>query len=324
MEPLVKIHNLVLKFDTFEGAVHVLDGVDLVINKGEVFGLVGETGCGKTQLSRCIGKLLAANARIEGGEIIFNGKNVLKMSDEELETIRGKAISYVFQEPLRSLNPLMKVWEQVTDHVRDESAKKDVNKRRDIAIKLLEIVGIPTPERIIDSYPHELSGGMRQRVAVAIAILNKPELIIADEPTTALDALTQLKLLRLFLDLKQSARATLLLITHNLGIVAELCDRVAILYAGQIAEVAPTVEVFKKPLHPYTQGLLKAVPRIGTDEELYAIPGMLPNLTNPPSGCRFHPRCKFAMPICPTKKPALSEIEKDHFVACYLYHSEFP
>lgn len=320
--PVVDVKNLVLEFHTFEGTVHVLDGINLSIYDKEVLGLVGETGCGKTQFSRCIGKLLAANALIVSGEIFFKGISLLQKTEKELELIRGKEISYIFQEALRSLNPLMKIWEQMTDHIVDKEILNDIDKRKKTSMALLEDLGIADPDRIIDSYPHELSGGMRQRIAVAIAIINKPSLVIADEPTTAVDAITQLKLLRLFLDLKKRHKVTLLLITHNLGTVSELCDRVAVMYAGQIVEVASTIDLFRNPLHPYTRGLLDSLPKIHDDKKLNAISGMITDLRNPPTGCRFNTRCKHTMPACSERKPQLEEVENEHFVACYLMESE--
>lgn len=373
-EVFLEIENLHLDFSVYQGTVQVLDGINLEMKKGEIFGIVGETGCGKTVTTRSIVRLLEANALIDEGTIRFMGSdNLLKISDADMAKIRGARVSIIFQEPMTSLNPTMRIADQVGEglllHFKEDMLKKgiiladeassplsglhkqflemelkDPNsivlkiiKRipllnrfnrypRDAAridsVQILKDVGMPSPERIAMEYPHELSGGMRQRVLIAIALACQPDLIIADEPTTAVDVTTQAKILNLLLKLREERGTSILVITHNLGLIAEICDRVCVMYAGQIAEIGDVVDIFNHPLHPYTTGLMKAIHNIGDKEELEEIPGNVPILLYPPSGCRFHPRCDRVMPICSEKRPTLKEMETGHRVHCWLYQKE--
>lgn len=317
MKELLKIKDLYVNFRTLWGIAKVLNGVNLTIRKGEIFGLVGETGCGKSVTSMTILKLLPPNAEVSG-KIIFKGENLLEKSEEEMRKIRGKEISMIFQDPMTSLNPLFKIKDQMIDIItlHNNLSKKEAEER---AKELLTAVGLPDPERILNSYPHELSGGMRQRVMIAMALSSNPSLLIADEPTTALDVTIQKQILNLISRLKEEYSFSVLLITHDLGVVAEVCDRVGVMYAGNIVEVASTEELFKNPLHPYTQGLLSVVPDPRYKKPLKPLRGSVPSLLNPPTGCRFHPRCDYASEICKQEKPGLVEYSPNHSVACHLY-----
>jgi len=317
MNVLLSIEDLHLNFRTFWGTAYVLDGVNLKIYEDEVFGLVGETGCGKSVTSMSILRLLPSNAELSG-KIIFEGQNLLELPEKELRKIRGKKISIVFQDPMSSLNPLFKIKTQMGDIIKlhhnidkDEALKK--------AEKLLRAVNLPDPHRVLESYPHQLSGGMRQRIMIAMALSFEPSLLIADEPTTALDVTIQKQILDLILELKKKYHFSVLLITHDLGVVAETCDRVGVMYAGNIVEVADANKLFENPLHPYTQGLLSAIPDPRYKKPLKPLRGNVPSLLEPPPGCRFHPRCDFAMKICSKKKPKLVEYSENHTVACHIY-----
>ena len=317
MKELLKIEDLYVNFRTLWGVAKVLNGVNLTVKKGEIFGLVGETGCGKSVTSMTILKLLPPNAEVSG-KIIFKGEDLLKKPEEEMRKIRGKEISMIFQDPMTSLNPLFKIKDQMVDVItlHNNVSKKEAEER---AKELLTAAGLPDPERILNSYPHELSGGMRQRVMIAMALSSNPSLLIADEPTTALDVTIQKQILELILRLKEEQNFPVLLITHDLGIVAEVCDRIGVMYAGNIMEIASTEELFKNPLHPYTQGLLSVVPDPRYKKPLKPLRGSVPSLLNPPTGCRFHPRCDYASEICKQEKPGLVEYSPNHFVACHLY-----
>ncbi len=314
---LLSIKDLYLNFRTFWGVSKVLNGVDFDIREGEVFGLVGETGCGKSVTAMSILRLLPSSADISG-EVIFKGENLLLKSDEEMRKIRGKKISMVFQDPMTSLNPLFRIGEQMVDVItthlsieREEALGK--------ARELLRSVKLPDPDRVLSSYPHELSGGMRQRIMIAMALSSNPSLLIADEPTTALDVTVQKSVLELMLELKEKYGFSILIITHDLGVVAQICDRVGVMYAGNIVEIAPVNLLFEKPLHPYTKGLLSVIPDPRTKRRLKPLRGSVPSLLNPPPGCRFHPRCDYVKAACSREKPSLLEIESGHFVACHLY-----
>lgn len=373
-QEFLKIEDLYLNFGVYQGTVQVLDGIDMEMKEGEILGLVGETGCGKTVTSKSIIQLLEANAIIERGKITFKGSpNLLEESEEDLQKVRGRRISMIFQEPMTSLNPTMRIGDQVGEglllHFREDTIKKglellaeergglsglyksllerEIENPRSIVLKIvsripfikgyqqypklaarresveiLRSVDMPSPERIALAYPHELSGGMRQRVLIAMAIACKPELIIADEPTTAVDVTTQAKLLRLLLRLRDEMNTSILIITHNLGVIAEICDRVCVMYAGQLVEVGSVSDVFKRPLHPYTMGLMGAIHHIGDKNEPEEIRGNVPILLHPPPGCRFNPRCPRVMDICSEKKPELKEINPGHSVSCWLYKRE--
>ncbi len=329
MDELLKVEDLHTYFYTYEGVVKAVDGVSFDIKKGEIFGLVGETGCGKSVTALSIIRLIDEPGKIEKGKIIFKGKNLLELSEEEMRNIRGREISMIFQEPMTALNPVFKIGDQIMEilllhehGIEDirEAPKGIKEEEREKAIEMLKLVRMPDPERNIDSYPHELSGGMRQRAMIAMMLATKPSLLIADEPTTALDVTVQAQILNILLDMKDKLGISILLITHDLSVIAEVCDRVGVMYAGNIVEIGDTFTIFKNPKHPYTNGLMQAIP-IMTEkkEELKYIRGSVPNLIYPPSGCRFHPRCDYMMDICKKEKPKLKEIERGHFVACHLY-----
>ncbi len=359
--PLLEIKNLRLEFGSGNFAVRAVDDVSLSIEAGETVCLVGESGCGKSVSALSIARLLPSPpARYVGGEILLDGRDVLKMSKAELREIRGGVISYVFQEPAASLNPVVSVGNQIKEmlklHKRDkpsgsklasnaheptpsppqegsgartavplmEGIKDGLSGRRLVSrssdaevIRLLKLVGIPAPESRIKSYPHEMSGGMQQRIMIAMALASRPRLLIADEPTTALDVTIQAQIIELLRDLKQKLGMAILLITHNLGIVGDIADRVAVMYAGQIVELASPKELLRRPWHPYTQALMDSVPKLGSDAcRLISIPGNVPQLNALPGGCRFHPRCPKAQAECSEKVPALLEVAPNRWVRC--------
>ena len=316
MGVLLEIKDLYVDFKTERGLVKAIDGVTLEVKEGEVLALIGETGCGKSTVSKAIMRLLPKNATVRG-KVIYKGKNLLELPESEMRKIRGKEIGMIFQDPLTSLNPVFTVSNQMEEMLKIHKLPVRKSIFEEI-VNLLKIVRIPDAESRAKSYPFELSGGMRQRVMIAMMLSSNPSLLIADEPTTALDVTIQAQIMNLMLELKRNFNTTILLITHNPGVVAEIADRVAVMYAGQIVEVAPVKEIFNKPLHPYTRGLMRALPKgHKTERELENIPGRVPNLLTPPSGCRFHPRCPFADERCNQRKPKLKEIEPGHFVACY-------
>jgi oligopeptide/dipeptide ABC transporter ATP-binding protein len=319
-EILVDIKNLILNFNTNRGQITALDGIDLKLYKNESLGLVGETGCGKSITALSIMRLIPAPpGKIVQGEIFFDGKNLLKIPETEIRRIRGGKISMIFQEPSTSLNPVFKVGDQIIEAIQlHQKLGREKGKRK--TVEMLEKVGMPDPKDIINRFPHELSGGMQQRIMIAIALSSNPKLLIADEPTTALDVTTQAQILDLIKDLKKDIISSMLLITHDLGIVAEICDRVAVMYTGNIIEHAELKTLFKSPLHPYTRGLLDAIPKMNAHKkELGFIPGTLPDLMKLPEGCKFNPRCPHQMEICLKKRPGLREVKEGHFVACHLY-----
>jgi len=316
MGVILKIEDLYVDFKTERGLVKAIDGVTLEVKEGEVLALIGETGCGKSTISKAIMRLLPKNATVRG-KIIYKGKNLLELPESEMRKIRGKEIGMIFQDPLTSLNPVFTVSNQMEEMFKIHKLPTRKSIFEEI-VNLLKIVRIPDAESRAKSYPFELSGGMRQRVMVAMMLSSNPSLLIADEPTTALDVTIQAQIMNLMLELKRNFNTTILLITHNPGVVAEIADRVAVMYAGQIVEVAPVKEVFDNPLHPYTRSLMRALPRgHKTERELENILGRVPNLLTPPPGCRFHPRCPFADERCTGGKPEIKEVEPGHFVACY-------
>ncbi len=316
---LLKIENLRTYFYTYEGVVKALEGVYLTVNEMDTVGLVGETGCGKSVTALSVLQLVQNPGRIVGGEIYFKGTNLLALSEAEIRKIRGKEIAMVFQDPKTYMNPILTIGEQIRETIMLHQ-KISKEEARDRAVESLNLVRMPYPEKIVDQYPHELSGGMRQRAMIAMALSCNPDLLILDEATTALDVTIQAQILQLLNELKKELKHSLLIITHDLGVVAENCDKVAVMYAGVVIEKAETKKLFKKPLHPYTTGLLNAIPKIQEDVEmLKIIPGMVPNLIDPPTGCRFNPRCPFAKEICVRAKPEMVEVELDHFVECHLY-----
>jgi peptide/nickel transport system ATP-binding protein/oligopeptide transport system ATP-binding protein len=312
---LLEIKNLKMDFGSGAEALRAVDGVSLTIGAGETVCLVGESGCGKTVTALSIARLVPTPpANYVGGEILLNGRDVLKMSNGELRDIRGGVVSYVFQEPGASLNPVFRVGNQIKESLKLHKPEKATNEE---VIRLLKLVGIPAPESRIKNYPFELSGGMQQRVVIAMALASEPKLLVADEPTTALDVTIQAQILELLHDLKQRLGMAILLITHNLGIVGDMADRVAVMYAGQIVELSPAKELLRRPLHPYTKALMNAVPKLaGGANRLSAIPGNVPRIGNFPPGCRFAPRCPIAKSECSEKIPELVEIEPGRFVRC--------
>lgn len=318
---LLEIKNLQLDFVTDGQAARAVDGVSLHVDAGETVCLVGESGCGKSVTAQSIARLVPTPpARYVAGEILLNGRDTLKMSPGELQAIRGGVVSYVFQEPSASLNPVFRVGAQIKEslklHKPDRATDAEV-------IRLLKLVGIPAPESRFKNYPFELSGGMQQRVMIAMALASEPQLLVADEPTTALDVTIQAQILDLLRDLKQRLGMAILLITHNLGIVGDMADRVAVMYAGQIVELAPARELLRCPLHPYTRALMASVPKLfGGAERLTAIPGNVPRIGNFPPGCRFAPRCPIAKPECSNAIPDLIEVEPRHRVRCPFWKSQ--
>lgn len=318
---ILSIKCLRVNFYTYSGIVKALDGIDLDIYKGETLGLVGESGCGKSVTALSIMRLIRwPPGKINDGSIIFEGKNLLKLSEKEMRGIRGNNISLIFQEPMTSFNPVFTIGDQISEvlmlhqHMNKNTAWNKL-------IEMLSIMGIPAPERVAMGYPHELSGGMLQRAMIAMALACQPDILIADEPTTSLDVTIQAQILDLFMDLKKKMDLTVLIITHDLGVVAETCDRVGVMYAGNIVELCDVHSVFYSPKHPYTIGLINSIPKMSQKpgEKLETIMGSVPNLIYPPSGCRFHPRCSSAMDICKKEKPKIIEIERGNFVACHLY-----
>jgi peptide/nickel transport system ATP-binding protein len=378
---LLEVKNLRTFFFVEEGVVKAVDGVDFDIYEDEVLGLVGETGCGKSVTALSILQLVRAPGKIMSGKVIFNGKNLLDLTEKEMRLLRGKNITMIFQDPLNSLNPVISVGKQVAEvfllhqqkdlkreldalllerNKKIEEKKKlqtslkeneerlteeekielttkieelkkatiHIPKLKEVALKraetIIKEVGIPDAKGILKRYPHELSGGMRQRVMIAMALSCNPALLIADEPTTALDVTIQAQILDLMKDLKERFKTSILIITHDLGIIAEICDRIAVMYSGNIVEYATSDDLFKKPRHPYTKGLMGAIPSIEKkDQKLITIRGMVPNLIYPPSGCRFHPRCDYRLEICDKIKPVLTEIADKYFIACHLYDPKY-
>lgn len=353
--PLLQVDHLKVDFETYAGTVKALDEVIFQVSKGEALGLVGESGCGKSVTAATVEGLLPENARIVGGRILLNGVDLLKKDKKGMRTVRLSEIAIVFQDPMTFLNPVLSIGTQLSevfamddDRVAKEAYKikqeegKGADKGADtlatkgtypkpsralkkkalrqLSVEALSRVGLPDANRIFDEYPHELSGGMRQRTMIAMAIARNPEVLIADEITTALDVTMQAQILDLLRILRKEFSSAILIITHDMGVVASICDRVAVMYAGSVVEMAEIHEMFKKPLHPYTQGLLKAIPvMVRATSELESIPGSVPDLISPPSGCRFHPRCPYAWDLCGQEKPPHIETDPGHFVECHLY-----
>ncbi len=319
-DTLLRVRGLRTTFATPRGDVRVLDGLDLDVGRGEILGLVGESGSGKSVTAYSMLRLVRPPGRIEGGQVLLDGRDLLALPERELRDVRGKEISMIFQDPRGFLDPVARVGAVLQEVYRrhEGGSRADARAR---ALELLRSVGLPTPERVFRAYPHELSGGMAQRAMIALALACSPKLLIADEPTTALDVTIQIQIVRLLEELRERLGLTIVLITHNLSVVAEVCDRVAVMYAGEIVESGPALEVFERPRHPYTVGLLGARPRVtGADEWLADIPGRVPDLLRPPSGCRFNPRCFLADGLCRAEHPALRELEPDHRSRCH--HAE--
>ena len=320
MGTLLSIRNLKTEFHSAGRTIRALDGVNFDIEEGGAFGLVGETGCGKSVTALSILRLIPhPPGKIVGGEIHFRGRNLLDLSEDEMRSVRGREISMIFQEPMTSLNPVFRIGDQMMEVITLHQ-KLDRSRALEKAVEMLERVHIPDPRRVIQQYPHQLSGGMRQRAMIAMELSCHPFLLIADEPTTALDVTIQAQILTLIKEMKRELHTSILLITHDLGIVAEMCDRVAVMYAGSIVEQATVEEIFEDPKHPYTQGLWGAIPLIDREKETLAvIPGIVPDLSQPPEGCKFHPRCRFQFDSCDRMIPPLLETSPGHFVSCYLY-----
>ncbi len=317
-EPLLEIKDLHVGYKTHMGISHVLNGVHLTVHKGERVGVIGESGSGKTTTMKSILRILPSNAIIKKGEIVYNGKDVLKMSNEELLTIRRKKISMIFQDPTSALNPLFKIGQIMLDIIK-YSYNLEEKDAKEMALKALREAALPDPERVFDSYPFQLSGGMRQRVCIALALIGERELIIADEPTTNLDVTIKAQVLNLLTDLVKKKNVGWIFVSQALGAVRENVDRVYVMYAGNIIEWGPSEKVFSNPLHPYTQKLLECVPKLTGKEFAKGIRGRIPNYFHPPSGCRFHPRCDYIMDNCKKNIPEPVEVEHEHFVSCYLY-----
>ena len=322
-DTLLEVKNLKTYFYTEDGVVKAIDGVDFFLGRGEVLGLVGESGCGKSVTSHSIMRLIGQPGKIVEGEILFDERDLAKASEKDMRQIRGNRISMIFQQPTSCLNPVFKVGDQISE-VLDIHQKLGKEKGWARAIELLKLVGIPEPERRVEAYPHEMSGGMAQRVMIAMALACVPELLIADEPTTALDVTIQAQILNLMRDLHRNMETSIILITHDLGIVAEMCNRVAVMYAGRIIEQADVRTLFKNPQHPYTRGLIGSIPVLGrVKDELEVIPGSVPNLIDLPPGCRFAPRCRARLEHhltqCIEQEPELLSIGPNHTVRCWLY-----
>jgi oligopeptide/dipeptide ABC transporter ATP-binding protein len=321
--PLLEVKNLKTYFYTEDGVVKAVDGVDFYVNPGEVLGLVGESGCGKSVTALSIMRLIGVPGKIVEGEIFFEEKDLVKAPEKEMMHIRGNRISMIFQQPQSALNPVFRAGDQISEVLSiHQKLGKEAGKQR--AIEMLKLVGIPEPERRAESYPHELSGGMAQRVMIAMALACVPDLLIADEPTTALDVTIQAQILDLIRDMRTKIGSAVILITHDLGVIAEMADRVAVMYAGQVVEESPVASLFDTPFHPYTIGLIGSVPVMGeVRERLDVIPGAVPNLVNLPPGCCFAPRCMgrldHNLSICAETRPNLTEVAKDHKVRCWLY-----
>jgi peptide/nickel transport system ATP-binding protein len=317
---ILDVRELRVEFPTRRGTLTAVDGVSFQVRRGETLGLVGESGCGKTVTGLSILGLVDRPGRIAAGEIRFRGEDLLAKSEREMRRLRGDALSMIFQDPTVTLNPVLRISEQMTEVLRYHRGLGR-GEARERCMELLRLVGIPRPEERLDHYPHEFSGGMQQRVIIAIALALEPELLLADEPTTALDVTVQAQIIDLLKRLKRERAGSMVLITHDLGVVAQLCDRVAVMYAGNIVEVAPLRQLLEEPRHPYTRGLLGCVPRLemAAGGRLRSIPGVVPDLVEPPRGCKFQPRCERALDICGPRRPKLVEVAPQHFVACYLY-----
>lgn len=319
---ILELQGLKTHFFTKHGEVPAVDGIDITVPKGKIIGIVGESGCGKSVTATSIMHLIEKPGRIVDGKVLFDGKDITYASAKEINKLRGDRMTMIFQEPMTSLNPVYTVGKQVSEaillhqHVTPEEAKK-------MTIDIFAQVGIPEPEKRFNSYPHQLSGGLRQRVMIGMAMVCKPDLMIADEPTTALDVTIEAQILHLMREMQQKSGASIIMITHNLGVVAELCDEVYVMYAGKVMEHAEIHELFKNPSHPYTFGLLNSIPDTqGTKDRLYTIRGMVPNLLKLPQGCRFCPRCDKAMKICMLKEPELQTLSDGHEVRCHLFDKE--
>jgi len=317
---LLEIRDLNVRFYTYQGILDAVDIDSLTLDRRQSLGLVGETGCGKTVTSLAILGLISYPGKIERGSVVFDGDDLVGKSDEKMRTIRGSRISMIFQNPTSSLNPVFTIGDQIEVVIRLHQ-KVNTSEARKRTIEMLSLVQMSDPEKVVGAYPHELSGGMCQRAMIAMALACKPDLLIADEPTTALDVTIQAQILKLMKGLREKFDTSILLITHDLSVVAQTCDRVAVMYAGNKIEYGSVRGIFKDPKHPYTQGLLKAIPQISTSQDrLVGIDGTVPSMIEPPSGCRFHPRCPHAREVCSVEKPRSIEFGDEHCVSCVLYY----
>jgi oligopeptide/dipeptide ABC transporter ATP-binding protein len=320
--PLLAVEDLVTAFDTEQGRIRAVDGVSFRVGRGRTVGIVGESGCGKTVTALSIVRLLPRPAaRILSGSVMFEGEDLVEAPLERLHQVRGNRISMIFQEPMTALNPVHRIGRQITEGLRLHRSLSDTE-ALGMARDMLERVGIPSPEVRLTEYPHQLSGGMRQRVMIAMALICEPALIIADEPTTALDVTIQAQILELLQKMQNESGTSIILITHDLGVIAETCDDVVVMYAGRVAEQGPVAEVFARPLHPYTRGLLESIPRLSTPRKtrLKTIEGMVPALSDMPDGCRFNNRCPFADRQCAAHYPTMTSAATEHLVACHHWH----
>jgi peptide/nickel transport system ATP-binding protein len=320
-DPLLEVRKLRTSFFTSDGVVHAVDNVSFSVRRGEAVALVGESGCGKSVTAMSIMRLVAVPGKITGGEVRFKGRDLVPLAEKEMRAVRGNDIAMVFQEPMTSLNPVFKIGAQVAEAIRihRKLSKKEAWKE---AAKMLDLVSIPDPVKRLDDYPHQLSGGMRQRVMIAMALSCDPELLIADEPTTALDVTIQAQIMELLASLQKKLGLAVLLITHDLGVVAEFCERVIVMYTGRVVEEAAVLDLFERPAHPYTRGLLKSLPSVIKEESFKRLPtiaGMVPPLTALPKGCKFNPRCPDVMEICYGREPALMQVGAAQTARCYLH-----
>lgn len=325
VEKILEVKDLNISFHTFAGEVKAIRGVSFDLLKGETLAIVGESGSGKSVTTKSIMRLLPEhNSEIKGGEILFGGKDLTKLSDKQMQKIRGKEISMIFQDPMTSLNPTMKIGNQIMEPlIKHQNMSRHAARQR--ALELLKLVGIPKPEIRIDQYPHQFSGGMRQRVVIAIALACNPKVLIADEPTTALDVTIQAQILELMKDLQKKIDTSIIFITHDLGVVANVADRVAVMYGGKIVEIGTADEIFYNPQHPYTWGLISSMPDMETeDEELYSIPGTPPDLLEPPKGDAFAPRNPYVMKIDLEQEPPFFKVSDTHYAATWLLHPDAP
>jgi len=325
MEKLLDIKNLETSFKTSAGEVHAVRGISFYLEKGEALGIVGESGCGKSVTMMSIMRLLADNGRLAGGEIYFDGRDISNIKEFEMETIRGNDIGMIFQDPMTSLNPVYTIGDQLIEPLLKHK-KISRGEARKEAIKMLGLVGIPSPEKRMKQYPHEFSGGMRQRAMIAMSLICEPKLIIADEPTTALDVTIQAQILDSLKDIKEKLNTSIILITHDLGVVADVCTKINVMYGGIIVEIGTTEDIFYRGKHPYTWGLLRSIPNPKADvkDKLIPIEGQPPDLLNPPVGCPFAARCDYAMKICLQKQPPQFEVGEKHKAACWLCHEDAP
>ena len=321
-DAILRVENLVTSFDTEAGRIRAVDDVSFEVRKGEVLGIVGESGCGKSVTALSVMRLLPQpSGRIESGRIMFSGTNIADLPAERMHEIRGNRISMIFQEPMTALNPVHRIGDQIGEVFRLRYQGMNEKEISEGSVEMLRKVGISDPKKRVEEYPHQISGGMRQRVMIAMALACKPDILIADEPTTALDVTIQAQILELMNQLQAETGMAIIFITHALGVIAETSDRVLVMYAGKVAETGPVDKIFNKPLHPYTKGLLLSIPRLEGErkKKLHVINGMVPALHELPTGCRFRNRCPNAMPVCGTVHPPVSIVEDEHLVNCYLY-----